>query len=228
MILHNVQRIGNPEKYKGYVPCFGILDVRNGFFLKSVMLQKDQIKSAARLILDSGDKECLAAIYLAETLFADHVDLANKPYIGHLQRVARDVEDDLKPAAYLHDLIEDIEGWTYDDLSEIGFRPITVDCVRAVTKFPGELFYRAIERLAKTPAAIAVKRADLRDNCNLLRWDHRPGEKEIGRVMKYFYAEKYLAAIAEGTIPPGTAFNVWMLSLPEDMRDKELLAENYG
>lgn len=189
-------------------------------------MDKGDIKFKAQVLLTTQGK-LAAAQYLAETLFADEVDKAGAPYIGHLRRVADGVTDPaIKPAAWLHDLIEDIPGWTYDDLRDIGFGTFDIDAVRAVTKTSeNEPYFDAIVRVGLTPQAISVKRSDLRDNSNLLRLNRKPLTKDFERVTKYWLAYNYLGDIERGTIKPGTAFEAWMTSKPDNMQDRALLAK---
>jgi hypothetical protein len=186
------------------------------------MKNKDIIKQkAASLLTDKGEME--AAQYLAATLFADKVDKAGKPYIGHLERVANGVDDSIKPAAYLHDVLEDIEGWKKTDLLEIGFSARTVNLVEAVTKeSETEPYFQAIERAAKTKEAIPLKRSDLKDNANLLRLDHLPQEKDYERVKKYFIADKYLESVEkEGFV----TFESWTQKQSATLLDMALIAK---
>lgn len=193
---------------------------------------KNDIKSFAQTLLNSAApalpvqaRELPAAIYLAETLFADKTDKAGKPYIGHLQRVAGGVRDDLKPAAFMHDLIEDIEGWTFDDLKEIGFSDYTLDAIRAVTKIDGghEPYFDAMQRVGLTPQAIPLKRSDLKDNSNIFRFENKPLMRDFERVTKYFFADKYLADIESGKTAPGTPVRDWMAQKPETLQDFALV-----
>lgn len=191
-----------------------------------LMQTKEDIKARAReILLGTGKKNELgAAIYLAETLFESRVDKAGKPYVGHLQRVASGVPDPLKPAAYLHDTVEDIAGWNFQDLKDIGFGDFTVSAIRAVTKqSEEEPYFDAMVRVGLTPHAIPLKRSDLRDNSNLLRLDRKPLAKDFERVTKYFLADKYLEDIQEGRALSGTPFAQWMSEKPENLRDDALV-----
>lgn len=186
-------------------------------------LDKDTIKAEAALILlDQGALE--AAHYLAETLFQGRTDWGGNPYFGHLERVANGIADPaIKPIGYLHDLIEDIPGWTFEDLREIGFSAFIVDGVEAVTKKKGAPYFDEIVRASLTPQAIPSKRSDLKDNCNLLRLPHLPTPGDIERTRKYYLSDRYLSDIESGKIAPGTAFADWMDTQPPGRQDKFLL-----
>ncbi len=170
------------------------------------------------------EAEIKAAKFLTTFLFKHEVDKAGKPYTGHLYRVAQGVPKKLKAAAYMHDLVEDIDGWDFDDLKDIGFSDYTIDAVRAVTKkAEGEKYFEAMERVGKTPHAIPVKRSDLRDNANLLRLTKGPGLKDFNRVTKYFLADKYLEDIELGQIKPGTKFREWLATKPQSFQFDEIV-----
>lgn len=88
-------------------------------------------------------------IHLAEKIareaFADKVDLAGKPYIEHLERVASTIAH--KPgmnafiaAAWLHDLLKDCPEWEESDLRKL-FAANIVDTIILLTKKPdGTMF----------------------------------------------------------------------------------------
>lgn len=187
-------------------------------------MSKESIKQTAKNILEVEGK-LSAAEYLARTLFDGRTDKAGAPYIGHLQRVAGGVADPaIKPAAWLHDLIEDIPGWGYDDLRDIGFEDFEIDAIRAVTKISDdEPYFEAIMRVGRTQQAIPIKRSDLYDNSDLRRLNRLPTEKDIERVRKYCLARQYLADIESGKIQPGADFRTWMASQPAQMQDAALL-----
>lgn len=193
------------------------------------MISKDDLKSAASYILHTDDNtlyiaEQKAALFLVRKLFADVKDKAGAPYLGHLYRVTSGVSDDrVKAAALMHDLIEDIDGWTFEDLRDIGFSENTIQRVRAVTKQDGEKYFDAMVRVGETYDAIAIKRSDLKDNSNLFRLNHLPLQKDFNRVSKYFLADKYLEAVQNRQIPQGTPFADWMRAQPKELQDFELL-----
>ncbi|HEY8189647.1 MAG TPA: hypothetical protein VIF12_03115 [Micavibrio sp.] len=181
------------------------------------------ITQARKILMDRGQLE--SARYLAEFLFADKKDRGGKPYFGHLERVAQGIDDArIKPIGYLHDLIEDIEGWTYDDLRLIGFDDFIVDGVQAVTKTNDHVpYFDEMVRVGLTPQAIPVKKSDLTDNSNLSRLGHAPAEKDIERVHKYKLAYDYLSDVEAGKTAPGTRFGDWMHEQSPEKQDWEML-----
>ena len=191
------------------------------------MITKDEMKATASDIIRTNpvDGQIKAAEFLIETLFKDAIDKAEKPYTGHLYRVADGVPDKLKPAALLHDLVEDVEGWNFQDLTDIGFDDYTVDAIRAVTKkAEGEPYFDAIERVGMTPHSIPLKRSDLKDNSNLFRFERLPMHWDFVRVTKYFLADKYLQDVEAGIAKSGTNFVEWMKSKPENMHEWNLVS----
>ncbi len=194
-------------------------------------MKKAELKAATVAILKDEKipfekREEMAAEYLVEQLFAKVKDKAGEPYIGHLRRVADGVRQRLKAAALMHDVLEDIKGWTAQDLLDIGFSAYTVRCVEAVTKQPGEKYFDAMVRVGRTLPAIFIKRSDLRDNSNLLRLPRLPLKKDFNRVTKYSLADKYLRDIENLIILQGTPFEDWMKAQPKELQDFALLKKH--
>jgi hypothetical protein len=185
--------------------------------------QKEAIKGhAAALLRDEGPIE--AAHYLVRVLFANKTDGAGKPYLGHLERVAANIADPrIKPIGLMHDLVEDIPGWTFQDLEDVGFGDFIVEGVRAVTKADTDPYFDEMVRVGLTPQAIPVKRADLHDNSNPLRLSGIPTDKQVERTRKYYLAWHYLGDIESGKFQPGTPFATWMAAQPPEKRDMILL-----
>lgn len=186
---------------------------------------KDQVKKAAKSIfIQKGALS--AASYLAETLFEGMTDKAGALYTGHLQRVAHGVPDyHIKPIAFMHDIIEDIEGWEREDLTDIGFDDFTTDGVVGVTRNQDEPYFDFIIRCGQTPQSIPVKRSDLKDNGNIFRMPGLPTETDIERLKKYHISDRYLADIEYGSIKPGTPMTDYMIMNPQ-LRDMELLKQH--
>jgi hypothetical protein len=202
------------------------------------MPDKGALKAEAGNILKNQGKVA-AALHLATALFEGVTDKAGKPYIGHLLRVrdglrglfqeaAADRRESLQVIALLHDVIEDISGWTYEDLADIGFDAFEIDGIRAVTKqSEGEPYFDAMVRVGLTPQAIPSKRSDLRDNSDISRFSRLPRAADFERLTKYFLADKYLESIEAGKTAPGTPFGAWMAAQPDAMQDWHLF-EKYS
>lgn len=123
-------------------------------------------------------------IRLAERLHAGQTDKVGAPYIGHLARVAANLERrwpdaplDEVEAAWLHDSLEDTEATEASLLAE-GVSAETVRIVRAVTRPEGATNYLAwIAELAASGdmPALRVKLADNLDNSDPARVLALPG-----------------------------------------------------
>lgn len=90
---------------------------------------------------------------------------AGKPYFDtHVMRVVRAVPDFAKPAAALHDVLEDTPTIEVD-LIGAGFSKETIQAVRTLTHY-GDKYSRYIDDLVESGDSIAltVKAADLMDN----------------------------------------------------------------
>ncbi|MCL1841178.1 MAG: HD domain-containing protein [Propionibacteriaceae bacterium] len=105
----------------------------------------------------------------------EQTDKAGHAYIGHPSRVAAYLatshgpqpaaQPEVVAAGWLHDVVEDTPT-TLDDLLRMGIPPDVVAIVDALTKRPGETPAEYALRIAASPSAVQVKRADLRDNAD--------------------------------------------------------------
>lgn len=131
--------------------------------------------------------EQIKALKLVSILFKDRVDMNNKPYLGHLTRVSSSVNDALKPAALLHDVMEDIENIKEQDLLDIGFTENTVKLVSILTKNKNEKYTDYIDSIIKAgnKNAIILKIADIIDNINPERL------KTLDEKKRNYYLNKY-------------------------------------
>ena len=66
-------------------------------------------------------------------------------------------------AALLHDVVEDTPV-TIEHLRALGFPPAVIEAVDALTKRPGEDYFRFIDRVSAYPLARSIKLADIADN----------------------------------------------------------------
>ena len=93
----------------------------------------------------------------------------NEPFIFHPLRVMMKMDTDVeRVVAVLHDVIEDTEA-TFEDI-EREF-PLThpdhddiYNALRAITRWPDEVYADYIERVMKYPLAVRVKWQDVIDN----------------------------------------------------------------
>ena len=107
------------------------------------------------------------AIEVAVVSHAGQVDKNGEPYILHPLRVLLAVRERSgtvaqQAAAVLHDVIEDCD--VPDGFLEERFPAEVYDMVDALTHIDGEDYPTFLRRVAKTPSALLVKEADIRDN----------------------------------------------------------------
>ena len=157
------------------------------------------------------------AYNLVTDLFKDKVDKGGHPYVGHLLRVYRDIENEKNKkcsdpdstlslfyekasvAALLHDVLEDTE-MTIANLESKGFDEEIIKAVDALTRRKEEdKYFDFIERVANNDIARIVKIYDLEDNMNIKRLD-KFDEYDQKRLRKYFYCWKYLKGEINGIV----------------------------
>lgn len=118
-----------------------------------------------------------AARWLAFDLHRHQTRWDGEDYFQHVQRVAstlvrQEAPDTVVAAGYLHDVVEDGHV-SFVDLKEVYAIPVPVIAiVRFVTHREDETYAEFIERIALSPEASAVKRADLIDNMSTLPSGH--------------------------------------------------------
>ncbi len=115
--------------------------------------------------------ETTESLRIATDAHKDQKRSDGSPYIFHPIRVANNVRPELKPAAHLHDVLEDTKV-TEAELREI-FSTRTVDIVVILTHKPGESYADYIKRIGDDHEATEVKLADLEDNLK----SHKPGAR---------------------------------------------------
>lgn len=93
---------------------------------------------------------------------------SGEPYATHPVEVASKVRDELKPAALLHDVIEDKPDIKLD---KTNVSQETIDTVQVLTRKPDETYAEMIDRVAQDPAAREIKIADLMTNLSDLPSD---------------------------------------------------------
>src|SRR5688572_23766874 len=112
----------------------------------------------------SQDQIFMRAVRIATNAHRGQTGKDGRPYIEHCERVAMRVEPALRPIAYLHDVIEKSEGWTFERLRLDAFPEEVIGAVDALTKRSGEEDEAFVRRAAANPLALPVKKADLEDN----------------------------------------------------------------
>ncbi len=141
-------------------------------------------------ILKDMDDDYDRAYRLVSYLFKDKKDKAGEPYLGHLIRVSdRLSKGDAKVAALLHDVVEDIDDISFDDLKDLGFSESIVDIVKIVTKdkSKGISYHDWIGEIIATGNvdAIKVKYSDMMDNFSLDRLNKLDEETKRHLISKY-------------------------------------------
>jgi (p)ppGpp synthase/HD superfamily hydrolase len=132
------------------------------------------------------------AIEVAVIAHAGQVDKNGEAYILHPLRVMLSVRErggtpHQQAAAVLHDVLEDCD--VSEDFLEQRFPEEVCDMVDALTHQDGEEYDAFRRRAAKTPGALLIKEADIRDNYGRL---HQLQDEETRRRLQ----QKYDAALA--------------------------------
>lgn len=109
--------------------------------------------------------EVQVARALAKLAFKGVKDKQGEPYVGHLFRVAEAVPLIAKPAAYLHDVLEDTD-LTAEDLIEFGIEQYTIQTIQILTHGEEDTYEQYIEKIIESynVDALVIKMADIRDN----------------------------------------------------------------
>lgn len=136
--------------------------------------------------------------FLVNVLFIDKVDKEGSPYINHLLRVSDNMTtDDGKIAGLLHDVVEDIEGITFEDLKEFGISEEIIEALKLVTnekieyeltkEEKLEIYNKKIDKIINSgnKLALELKLSDMSDNYNEERLKKLPKEKQEWFNLKY-------------------------------------------
>ena len=150
-----------------------------------------------KLIKDTPDL-LLKSKALVHILFSDKIDKAGKPYIEHLYRVSDKMTTlDGKVAGLLHDVVEDIDGVSFDDLIDIGIPLNIIEVLKLVTKEENIQILNKYEKLDKynkeidniiisgNKLALELKIADMSDNFDPSRL------QELSIEQQYWFNKKY-------------------------------------
>lgn len=131
---------------------------------------------------------------IAQQAHANQVDKAGKPYIGHIERVAARVKsDEAKCVALMHDVLEDTQLLTVEEMRRTFGEAIT-DGVLAVTRQEDEDYAAFVRRAGENRLGREVKIADLIDNSNLSRLEVVT-YMDVQRQRKYNDALLYLLSL---------------------------------
>ena len=130
------------------------------------------------------------ALALVEKLFATKTDKEGEPYIGHLLRVSDKLTNiNTKIAGLLHDVVEDIEDFTFDDLRELNFNEEIITLVNIVTKDNENKisYHDRISKIIDTNniEAIKLKYSDITDNYDMNRLNKLDDKTKNYLINKY-------------------------------------------
>lgn len=163
------------------------------------------------------------AIQIATEAHKGQLDKAGRDYIGHPLRVMEmGKTEDEKIVGVLHDVIEDTD-WTFEKLEAEGFSSEVIEALKCVTKLSeNESYDDFIERVKKTPLAVAVKINDLTDNMDIRRLPYL-SDKDIKRLKKYLKAYKKLTgepvySVYAARQEHPNAYTVWTSEDDEELR----------
>ena len=121
------------------------------------------------------------------------VDKGGHPYIFHPLRLMLSMEtDEERLAALLHDVVEDNDGVSFEDLEKLGIPNDAMDALRMLTHDDdNEPYMDYVARISEHPMARKVKMADLRDNMNVQRIPNFT-DRDAERIRKYISAYSLL------------------------------------
>jgi len=165
---------------------------------------QDELEQLQALDLYSRSKE------LVSKLFYYKKDKSGKPYVNHLLRVSEKMTSlDGKIAGLLHDVVEDIEDVTFDDLILFGVPEHIIEALKLVTKIETntpltkeqklQKYNQEIDRIieSRNPLALELKIADMSDNYDPNRLGELDEEKRNWFEQKYGENIKRLRKVRE-------------------------------
>ncbi len=133
------------------------------------------------------------AIEIAVDAHKDVEDKGGNPYILHPLRVMLSLEtEDEKIVGVLHDVVEDAEEWTFEELETEGFSKDVLEGLRSVTKISDDENYdEFVQRALANNIGRRVKIADIKDNLDVTRIDELT-DRDIARLKRYKKSLKIL------------------------------------
>jgi (p)ppGpp synthase/HD superfamily hydrolase len=136
------------------------------------------------------------AIALASKKFENKKDKGGKPYMLHCLRVmfaVKHLGEEVMCMAVLHDIVEDTD-ITILDLMTMGYSNRIIEGVSSLTHPKNTEYQVYIKSIVFNLDAVEVKKADLRDNSDILRLKGLT-KKDFDRMEKYHRAYTYLSKI---------------------------------
>lgn len=110
------------------------------------------------------------------------------PYETHPRAVADSLPPRLKPAGFLHDVVEDTHV-TAKDLQKMGFSPSTVNIVRVLSHRAGDSNMVYWNKILSNPDAVLVKIADIKHNLSSNPSEH--AKAKYARALELFAKHGY-------------------------------------
>ena len=127
---------------------------------------------------------------IATAIHSEQKRTNGRPYIEHCKRVADNVEDRLKPIAWLHDTIEDHpEKISLEDLKTEGFPTYILEAVDLLTHRKGDTNMAYWKKILTNPDAVNVKLRDIHDNMSETPSDY--AREKYGRALHLFKQAGY-------------------------------------
>lgn len=139
------------------------------------------------------------AIKIASAAHHNQYDKGGKPYILHPLRLMNKVDQsdfELMSITILHDVIEDCEDMSIEDLRNEGMSERILTALDLLTHKEEDSYQEYIEKISRNIDAIEVKMADLEDNSDITRLKGL-GEKDIKRLEKYHKSYTFLKKAKE-------------------------------
>lgn len=139
------------------------------------------------------------AILLASECHYNQYDKGGKPYILHPLRLMNKVDQsdfELMSIAVLHDVVEDCEDMSIEDLRNDGMSERILTALDLLAHKEEDSYQEYIEKISRNIDAIEVKMADLEDNSDITRLKGL-GEKDIKRLEKYHKSYTFLKIAKE-------------------------------
>lgn len=127
----------------------------------------------------------LVAKDMAEKAHKGQLDKAGAPYILHPLYLAEQCEDEKTTiVALLHDVFEDSDCYSFDDLEARGFDADVIEAVRCLTHKESVAYMDYIAALKSNNLARRVKLLDLKHNLDINRVPREEQEEFIKKMSK--------------------------------------------
>lgn len=127
------------------------------------------------------------AISIAKAAHLGQLRKDGREYFTHVEDVASNVSDAAKPAAYLHDVLEDNPKLYPEEYLRLIFSKETVDTVVLLTRTDDVSYQDYIEKIKSNPIAREIKIADMTYNLNDM-----PSKKSEEKYTKYIQVLKHV------------------------------------